>query len=164
MNRFLYYENKRNNITVLQRNTPVPFYHIWRVYNLEALRYLTKTNIELPNYIKLYTHVCKFLDHLQTHYEIENWAISIKKEQIHTKTPLFKFNSKKLRVTKNFVFKIYNTNNTNTTYKIFAFQKQISINNTPVSITKRFNTDNNLTYINLNSKKVHKLQTNNEKI
>ena len=164
MNRFLCYENKRNNITVLQRKMPVPFYHIWRVYNLESLRYLAKTNIELPNYIVLYTHVCKFVEYLQIHYEIENWVIKIKNEQIYTKKKNFKFNSRKLRVIKNFIFKISNTNDINTIYKIFAFQKQISINNTPVGITKRFNINNNPTYINLNSKKVYKLQINNEKV
>ncbi len=163
MSKFFYYENRTNNSIEVHRKTPVLFSHIWRVYNLESLRYFERTNVELPNYASLYTHVCKFVNSLQNYYEVENWIIKAKKEQFYKKKTFSKLNYKKLRLFKNFTLKI-SKSNTKTVYKILAFQKQISFYNTPLGISKKFNINKDLIFENLSYKKNFKLQIDNEKI
>ena len=158
-----YYEHRQNNKIILQRNIPIPFYHIWRVYNLEALRYLTKTNIEIPNYDSLYTKVYEFLEYLQTPYEVTNWVITPKKDRFYEKKIINKFNYKRKRILGGLASKISNAD-TNTIYKILEFQKQISSNNILMGPSQRSSKDDALFLVNLNYNKFLKLQLNNEKI
>lgn len=163
MTRLCYYENSQNNKIILQRKLSIPFSHIWRVNNLESLRYLIKTNIELPDYATLYTKVFAFLNHLRTHYKVRHWVVTPKRGKFSRGEKTNKFNSKRKRILNYLVFKISNTN-TGTIYTILEFQKQITFNSKLMGISQRSSRYNHLFFDNLNYNSFLKSQINNEKI
>jgi hypothetical protein len=158
MTNFYYYENRQNKIISLKRKQSIPFSHIWKIYNLESLRYFKKTNIKLTDYSFLYKRVYTFLNFLEKKkYRVKSWIIKLKKNKFLKKKG---FRFKKLRSFKHLASKMFKTNTT-VSFKAVVFQKQISSTDFLINLSQK---DNNFNRYNTTINFCLESQLNNEKI